>query len=71
MVRNCMRRGFAEDDSVFDDVIPAITAALEDAGRNGVGDTHQLQQVARRVVGKWVNEKHRRRPMIIPVVLEV
>jgi len=64
-------RGFAEDDSVFDDVIPAITAALEDVGRNGVGDTHQLQQVARRVVGKWVNEKHRRRPMIIPVVLEV
>ncbi|MEO8329981.1 MAG: hypothetical protein ABI586_08255 [Candidatus Nanopelagicales bacterium] len=25
----------------------------------------------RRVVGKWVNETHRRRPMIIPVVVEV
>ena len=32
--------------------------------------THQLQQVVRRVVGTWVNRKLRRKPMIIPVVLE-
>jgi mRNA degradation ribonuclease J1/J2 len=25
----------------------------------------------RRAMGKWVNEAHRRRPMIVPVVLEV
>ena len=31
---------------------------------------HQLQQVVRRTVGTWVNRKLRRRPMIIPVVLE-
>jgi ribonuclease J len=24
----------------------------------------------RRVVGRWVNTQHRRRPMIIPVVIE-
>jgi ribonuclease J len=29
-----------------------------------------LQQVIRRVVGKWVAESYRRRPMIIPVVVE-
>ena len=35
-----------------------------------MGDTHQLQQVVRRVVGRWVNESYRRRPMIIPLVIE-
>ncbi len=64
-------RGFVEDDSIFEDVIPRVVTAVEDLGRSGVGDTHQLQQTVRRVVGKWVNETHRRRPMILPVVIEV
>ena len=38
--------------------------------REGVDDTYQLQQTVRRVVGRWVNKAHRRRPMIIPVVIE-
>ena len=37
---------------------------------SGVKDAYQLQQVVRRVVGKWVGGKLRRRPMIIPVVIE-
>ncbi|HEX5017227.1 MAG TPA: ribonuclease J [Actinomycetes bacterium] len=64
-------RGFLEDDSVFDEVLPQITEALEDAGAQGIGDTHQLQQIVRRTVGRWVSNTHRRRPMIIPVVIEV
>jgi len=64
-------RGVAEDDSVFDDIIPKINAALEEAVQNHADHTsHQLQQVVRRVVGTWVNRKLRRKPMIIPVVLE-
>ena len=64
-------RGVAEDDSVFDEIIPKINAALEEAVLNRTDHTtHQLQQVVRRVVGTWVNRKLRRRPMIIPVVLE-
>ena len=64
-------RGVAEDDSVFDDIIPKINAALEEAVlSNADHTTHQLQQVVRRIVGTWVNRKLRRRPMIIPVVLE-
>jgi len=35
-----------------------------------VDDKHQLQQAVRRVVGRWVSNTHRRRPMIIPVVIE-
>jgi ribonuclease J len=64
-------RGVAEDDSVFDDIIPKINTALEEAVlSNADHTTHQLQQVVRRVIGTWVNRKLRRRPMIIPVVLE-
>lgn len=63
-------RGFAEDEAVFDEVRPRIADALASAAAEGVGDTHQLQQVVRRVVGRWVNESYRRRPMILPLVIE-
>jgi ribonuclease J len=63
-------RGFAPDDSVFDDVRPAIVKALEEASANGTRDTHSFQQVVRRTVGHWVSTQLRRRPMIIPVVIE-
>ncbi|MFY0407710.1 ribonuclease J [Solicola sp. PLA-1-18] len=63
-------RGFAEDDSVFAEVVPRISDALEAAIRDGVRDPHQLQQVMRRTVGRWVSGAHRRRPMILPIVLE-
>lgn len=63
-------RGVAEQDDVFDEILPVLTAALEEAARSGASDTHQLQQVMRRVVGRWVSNKLRRRPMIIPVVVE-
>ena len=63
-------RGFVEGDAVFDAVRPLIVAALEAALADGVDDTHRLQQVIRRRLGKWVNDTHRRRPMIIPVVIQ-
>ncbi|KGN39112.1 ribonuclease J [Knoellia subterranea] len=63
-------RGFVEDDVIFDDVMPQLTKALDDATAQGVSDTYQLEQVMRRSVGGWVGRKIRRRPMIIPVVIE-
>ncbi|WP_431841256.1 ribonuclease J [Calidifontibacter indicus] len=63
-------RGFAEDEAVFDKVVPKIEDALEQARAKGVNDTHQLQQVIRRTVGGFVGGKLRRRPMIIPIVIE-
>ncbi|MGH3330645.1 MAG: ribonuclease J [Nocardioidaceae bacterium] len=63
-------RGFVEDDSTFDEITPAVIEALDRAVAEGVDDTYQLQQTIRRVVGRWVSSRHRRRPMIIPVVLE-
>lgn len=63
-------RGLAEDDSVFEAILPEIKIALEEAARGGGVDNHQLQQVMRRVVGRFVGTKLRRRPMIIPIVIE-
>ncbi|HWH27008.1 MAG TPA: ribonuclease J [Pseudolysinimonas sp.] len=63
-------RGFAEDESVFDDVLPQVVKALAEAAQNGTRDARGFSQVVRRVVGRWVNTQHRRRPMIIPVIIE-
>ncbi|MDE0545903.1 ribonuclease J [Microbacterium sp. C7(2022)] len=63
-------RGFAEDDNVFESVKPKIAAALEEAAKSGVRDTHALSQVVRRTIGRWVNQSLRRRPMIVPLVIE-
>ena len=63
-------RAFAEDDHVFDAVRPMIERALAEAAGEGVRDTYALQQVIRRTIGTWVNKAHRRRPMIIPVVIQ-
>jgi len=63
-------RGFAEDDAVFEEVKPKISAALLEAAQNGVRDQHALQQTVRRTVGTWVNRRLRRRPMLVPLVIE-
>ncbi|MEI6229396.1 MAG: ribonuclease J [Actinomycetes bacterium] len=64
-------RGFVEDDAAFDPVVAKIRQAVEDALREGTTDQYALQQVVRRTLGRWVNDQHRRRPMIVPVVVEV
>ncbi len=63
-------RGYAEDSSVFASVKPLIVAALAEAAANGTRDTHAYSQVVRRTVGRWVSSSHRRRPMIVPIVIE-
>jgi ribonuclease J len=63
-------RGNALDGASFEEIKQPIIDALDRAIAEGNTDTHQLQQTVRRVVGRWVSNTHRRRPMIIPVVLE-
>jgi len=57
-------------DAVWRIESPKIIAALKEASGNGVNDTHALSQVVRRTIGRWVNQKLRRRPMIVPLVIE-
>ncbi|MDO5285661.1 MAG: ribonuclease J [Actinomycetia bacterium] len=62
-------RGFVTDDGVFDEVRQRIVDDLRSALAEGVDDQHRLQQIIRRTVGRWVSSTHRRRPMILPVVV--
>ncbi|MBO0770728.1 MAG: ribonuclease J [Actinobacteria bacterium] len=64
-------RGSGIDDAAFAEVMPRIDEALGQAAGEGINDAYQLGQLVRRTVGRWVNENYRRRPMIIPVVVEV
>ncbi|MEL4503980.1 ribonuclease J [Luteococcus sp. H91] len=62
-------RGFSENDEAFAQIREQIAAELTKALEDGVDDTHRLQQVIRRTIGRWVSNTYRRRPMIVPVVV--
>ena len=64
-------RGFGLDDETLEQAKPLILEALANAAAEGIGDPHQLQQLIRRSLGRWVSQTTRRRPMILPVVIEV
>ncbi|WP_165988829.1 ribonuclease J [Streptomyces sp. YIM 98790] len=64
-------RGSGIDEADFGAVIPKIEAVLSKSAQDGVTESHQLQQLVRRTVGKWVSDTYRRRPMIMPVVVDV
>jgi ribonuclease J len=64
-------RGFADDGDLFDDVRQRVSDALDDAAREGIADVPALRRLVRRVVGKWVSDTYRRRPMLVPVIVEV
>ena len=64
-------RGAGIRPDAYDDVIDRIQIALDKAAADGVNDSHQLRQLVRRNAGRWVNDTYRRRPMIVPVLVEV
>jgi ribonuclease J len=64
-------RGFNEDAAMFDEVKLRIEKALAAAVVDGINGTHQLGQIVRKTIGGWVGGEHRRKPMIVPVVIEV
>ncbi|MEW9532254.1 ribonuclease J [Microbispora sp. NPDC049125] len=64
-------RGSGIDSEAFDAVLPIIEAALQETAAAGVADTMQIRRAIRRTVGRWVSDTYRRRPMIIPVVVEL
>ena len=64
-------RGFNEDTAMFDEVKMRIEKALAIAVADGNNGTHQLSQIVRKTIGGWVGGEHRRKPMIVPVVIEV
>ncbi|MCA1982005.1 ribonuclease J [Nocardioides nematodiphilus] len=63
-------RGNAWDESTFDDIRQPIVDAVNRVIAEGATDTYAMQQAIRRAIGRWVSDTHRRRPMIVPVVIE-
>jgi ribonuclease J len=63
-------RGFSDDEK-FEGITPLLVDALAKGAATGDVDVRAMQQIVRRTVGKWVSDTYRRRPMIIPVVVEV
>ncbi|GAA4416913.1 ribonuclease J [Actinokineospora soli] len=64
-------RGFSDDPKALDEVVALVEKELAHTEAEGVTDTHRIAQAVRRVVGRWVADTYRRRPMIIPTVIPV
>jgi ribonuclease J len=64
-------RGFSDDPKALDTVLPLVEDELSRTESEGITDTHRIAQSVRRVVGRWVGETYRRRPMIVPTVIAV
>ena len=62
--------GVAEEESVFDDVLADLHRAIGEAWNDGKRGSHALAQTQRRALGRWVSKRLRRRPMLVPVVVE-
>jgi len=64
-------RGFSDEPGAFEPAQRLAADALEKAVADGMTDAQELSKVVRRTVGRWVDQKYRRRPMILPLVVEV
>ena len=64
-------RGFSDDPKALHAVVPLVEAELARTEADGITDPHRVAQSVRRVVGRWVGDTYRRRPMIVPTVLAV
>ncbi|MFK8024148.1 MAG: ribonuclease J [Ilumatobacter sp.] len=59
-----------EAEDLLDEACDIVASSLEQALADGVRDVEALERDARRATGKFVSERTRRRPMIVPVVME-
>jgi len=64
-------RGFSDDRAALDPIIVELVQTVEQSIADGVADTDALAHIVRRTVGRWVDQSYRRRPMLIPTVIEV
>jgi ribonuclease J len=60
-----------EAEDLIEDAKQAVRASLGEAIGEGALDLDTLRRHARRSLGKFIDERTRRRPIVIPVVMEV
>ena len=61
----------AEAEALIEEAKAAVRTSIAAAAAEGATDADTLRRHARRALGKLINERTRRRPAIIPVVMEV
>jgi ribonuclease J len=59
-----------EAEALLDEACDRVAEAVERALQNGVRNVEGLEREVRRAAGQFVSERTRRRPMIVPVVME-
>ncbi len=59
-----------EAEDLLDEACDTVAAAVERALAGGTRDVEALEREVRRSAGRFVNERTKRRPMIVPVVME-
>ncbi len=59
-----------EAEDLLDEACERVSAVVEAALANGVRDVEALEREVRRAAGKFVSERTKRKPMIVPVVME-
>ena len=59
-----------EAEDLIEEGCEAVATAVERALKNGTRDVDALEKEVRRAAGKFVSERTKRRPMIVPVVME-
>jgi ribonuclease J len=59
-----------EAEDLIDEACDTVSRAVESALSRGVRDVDALEKEVRRAAGKFVGERTKRRPMIVPVVME-
>jgi ribonuclease J len=64
-------RGFSDNGAALDPIRAELIAIVERSVADGVRDADALAHIVRRTVGRWVDQTYRRRPMLIPMVVEV
>ncbi|MFE1782548.1 ribonuclease J [Streptomyces sp. NPDC059506] len=65
-----LARGFVHDENTFASVVPVIEKTLAKAAEEGVGEAPRLEQLIARAVASWAWRAQRRKPLIIPVVID-
>ena len=64
-------RGFTDDPEALDPIRKDLITTVEQSLAEGVRDADALEHIVRRTVGRWVDQTYRRRPMLMPMVVEV